>query len=204
MRKLIWIGLGMLGTACQPDADEMQRTIVNCDRCSAIVTTERNDDWQVNRNELVCVDTLGTILGNIVMDGGRFCNVGRVASPKVLLNTGEFSNYDTLITDELVINDRAAFFNYGYVRVNTRLIVNSDGALYQQGVIEVEGDFINNAVVSGLQDEDCYPIVVRGQSVNNASGSITGNLDICDDSAATLDISDGSIDPSVTFCSCPP
>nr|WKN34899.1 hypothetical protein K4G66_21220 [Tunicatimonas sp. TK19036] len=204
MRKFIWMGLWGVMVACQQEPDVIQRTIVNCDNCSTIVDSEQNNDWQVNRNELVCVDSTGIITGTIVMDGGKVCNVGRVSSPRVLINTGEFSNYDSLITDELIIDDRSAFFNYGYVQVNSRLIVNSEGALYQQGTIEVKGNFINNGEVSGLQDEGCYPIVVRGQSVNNSSGTITGNLDICDDSATTLDTSDGSIDASVTFCSCSP
>lgn len=203
MRLCLLVGWGLVGMACQPDTEEITRTIVNCDRCSVIIDSEDPDDRVVTRNELICVDSAGIVTGNIRMEGGQFCSIGEVVSPSIELITGEFNNYDTLITDELIINDRSAFYNYGYVRITDRLEVNSNGALYQQGTIEVEGDFVNNGVVSGLQDEECYPIVIRGQSINQASGSLSGNLDLCDDSAPTLDISEGSIEASVTFCACP-
>ena len=132
-----------------------------------------------NNNSFTYNEGILNLAGNVVNNGGAvFENHCRVNV------AGNFTNNSTLE-------------NYSYMDINGTLTLNGGGdlQLYDQALVDVVNVIVNADIVGN--GSDYSKIVATGNTTIN-SATLTGQLDYCDENG--IEINNGTIDESVTFC----
>jgi LruC domain-containing protein len=165
-----------------------------------------------NRNEF-------NIAGNVKIASSTFYNDGRVSIAGTTENLGNIYN-------DHIFQVSGHFTNGSNADVTNNCQFIVTGHLHQHGKIE-NNDFIrtdqvlhfyeNSTNVMGPQSliaagnveiksliegptVNCAKIDVAVSTIITTSGSLTNNMDLCDENG--IEENNGTIDPSVTFCNC--
>ncbi|MFK7926378.1 MAG: T9SS type A sorting domain-containing protein [Bacteroidia bacterium] len=164
-------------------------------------------------------------LTNLDINGGTLINEGlidndnkhlKLNANSILRNFGQLQK-----VQQLVFNSNSQLDNQGSIQVNqhftvnsatmsnTNLIqvggnmtVNSNGTINNIGGIEVDGKMTINGDIIGSTSGNYGYVEVSGQTVLNGSGTLSGQLDICDEGSPRngMDKIWGTVGPDVTYC----
>ncbi|NPD46280.1 MULTISPECIES: LruC domain-containing protein [unclassified Lentimicrobium] len=157
------------------------------------------------------------LAGANINSGGQFYNYGIIAfsnhynnnsftyNEGIMNFAGNVANNSNAIFENHCranvagnFNNNSTLYNYSYMDINGTLTLNSNGELqmYDQALIDVVHMMINDDIVGN--GSSYSKIVVTGNTTINSSGSISGNIDYCDENE--IETNNGTIAPSVTFC----
>ena len=131
--------------------------------------------------------------------GGNLTNSGTIISAN-FLNIYTVTNNNSLSTNDFM--NCKNFINAATGTINvTHDFLNSDSlaspkTFVNNGTVTVANDWLNTESVSGA-GKFCI-----GQNTSN-TGLMTGTFDFCDQTGGILDISTGTIQPTVTYCQYP-
>lgn len=164
-------------------------------------------------------------LTNLTINGGNIFNEGEIDNDnkhiKVNSNSALFNYGQIVNVQQLVFNSGSQLDNQGTIQINQHLTVNSaiisnsqmievggnmtinSGAtVNNSGGMEVDGKMTVNGDINGPISGNYAYVEVSGQTVLNGSGSLTGQLDICDGGSPRngMDKIWGSVGPDVTYC----
>jgi hypothetical protein len=121
-----------------------------------------------------------------------------------------FNNCETGMIDvsgNIVIDTDGTLNNLGTVEALSGLNNNSNGEIYNSGLITINGDFNSDGAICG-PDIGCGRFVVSGNSGNNANGTFgadsgnndCGNLDLCSGGGSGFQNQSGTVGSGVSVC----
>jgi len=154
-------------------------------------------------------------------NSGGVTNYGTIQTITFLNNLGIFTNENLIQVGSYLSNNATGNF-YNNCRIVIETHVNQVGTLYldENTSVEVGGLFDSWAgsnTIFGVQSlivaqdseiegilagpvDGCARMEITRETEIKSGGSITNNLDFCDENG--IEINNGIIEPSVTFCQC--
>ena len=130
MKTLQKISLLVIMVACLPGKNLGQ----TCTTCTDTVTALDTMPWVIPIGMKLCIDSGGTLMGNISLTGGELCNNGVINSANIaMITSSTLNNYGTVNSANLAIDVSSIFRNYGDATV-TDIGMTTFGALENYNV----------------------------------------------------------------------
>jgi len=134
-------------------------------------------------------------------NGGTATNSGILTLGDSLRNNGSahFTNRATILVGRDFSVD-ASFADDGFITVGNATFLNSPGLTLADGAqVETLDLYVNGEVKGG--EEECSRLQVERTTIINSSGSVSGEIDLCD--VTGIETQNGTLGPDVTLdCSC--
>ena len=179
-----------------------------------------NPTFNVNSGEKLCVESGVNVTGNwnvSIAVGGTVVSCGNIDVGTISINSGTFFNYGSINTDNLNSGSNGILMNYGDWALVNGLNLNFGFEVYNEGLLEVGGDFnMNNDNFrnAGIVDVDgtwrqnggdlCLDpgseIIADELQMNNGTISGSGGCMFFANSSPGNDVNNGSISGSVDIC----
>lgn len=142
----------------------------NCTTCNININNSETASYTVTQGQTLCIDSTGSFLGKLVMDGGTLCNKGFFNPTELIVLSGAVINHANITLGNsltLPSNSSLSILEGSVINIAGEFI-NNGSSITNLGFINVSGNISNN---SGTFTNDnvvsCSQIII-GTIINNA------------------------------------
>jgi hypothetical protein len=141
----------------------------SCSNCSDYALSEKSSTYTVSTGQTLCIDSLSSFSGNIVMNGGTLCISGNFQPASLTFNSGSIINRGVSYLSSINLSSNRTFINKpgAILNVDGSLTI-SGGILTNLGVVNVSGNLQNNSgQITNSNIINCTAVTGNNTITNN-------------------------------------
>ncbi len=136
----------------------------SCSGCTITINEVNSQNYTLNVGEQLCIGPNGTVLGNIVLNGGTICNQGVLIPSSIQCLNGKIYNYGNITySGTLTLSNTCSIENYSVIDLSGNILVDVNASYLSSetgaslrtnmpDLTQIQAQY-DNYTVSALTDE---------------------------------------------------